>query len=618
MSLSAITSLKAILATMVLSAFAAFAFGQSSPGITTLATFTYGGSSPFRPGALIEGPDGNFYGTTSQGGNTGANGATLGTFFQVTPQGTLTILHSFTQEEGGYPSGVVLGPDGNLYGALSGYGAYGGGSVYQFTPSGNFTVLRSFTGGTDSTLVGPQPSSLTVGPDGNLYGFSGGGVNNCGAIFRLTPAGVATLVHSFPLVRGGFYSGGYPMVVAKDGTFYGVSDEGIFHLTTSGQYTLIPGPVEGYLTVTPGSDGNLYGTTQTTVFKLTPQGTFTTLYVTPSTPFSEVPLFNYPSPLIDGGDGFFYGNTANSGQGGINTGEIFKVSPAGTFVIAAYPLDSNQVGYASPYVLGTDGYLYGAGMYTVYRFDRNAPSAPVITSFSASPETIPPGDFTTITWSTINSTGCTESGSWNGVVLSSGSEKVTPTVDGEGYALTCTGPGGSAMSAATVYLMNPPFASISVSPTTVNIGQSATLEWNGQYTCSASGAWSGNVTAPSYTVLTPSSSGNFVYTLSCLGYEGFGSATASATLTVNPLPTVTVAANPAVIWLGQSSTLSWSSVNASSCKVTGAANTGIALSGTYRFTPSVAGQFSYLVSCSGPTGTGQNTLTLTVRKEHHH
>ena len=108
------------------------------------------------------GPDGNFYGTTYEGGSSG-----YGTVFKVTTNGVLTSLVSFNNNltNGAYPvAGLVLGPDGSFYGTTS--KGYGNGSVFKVTTNGTLTTLNFFNYADGSSL----DAGLTLGNDGNFYG----------------------------------------------------------------------------------------------------------------------------------------------------------------------------------------------------------------------------------------------------------------------------------------------------------------------------------------------------------------------------------------------------------------------------------------------------------------
>src|SRR6185503_8995580 len=131
--------------------------------------------------SLVQGPDGNFYGTTAQGGPRGS-----GTVFRVTPAGVLTTLVS---DQANPAAGLIVGNDGLLYGMTTAGGAGGFGTVFKLTTSGVLTNFAVFNGANArSPLTG-----LVLAGDGNFYGASqGGGTNGFGAVFRVTPGGVVT------------------------------------------------------------------------------------------------------------------------------------------------------------------------------------------------------------------------------------------------------------------------------------------------------------------------------------------------------------------------------------------------------------------------------------------
>ena len=90
----------------------------------------------------MQGSDGNFYGTTFDGG---ANcNAGCGTVFKITPSGTLTTLHSFDSADGLPCAGLIQATDGNFYGTTAAGGANDNGTVFKITPGGTLTTLYSF------------------------------------------------------------------------------------------------------------------------------------------------------------------------------------------------------------------------------------------------------------------------------------------------------------------------------------------------------------------------------------------------------------------------------------------------------------------------------------------
>ncbi len=173
---------------------------------------------------LIQANDGTFYGTTSYGGTyQGCYGQGCGTVFQITPAGALTTVHLFVCNEGGGPSGLVQASDGNFYGTTA-YcgGAYGYGTVFKMTPTGTLTLLHSFNGSD-----GDSGNGLVQASDGNFYGttYSGGAYcEPCGTVFRITPSGSLTVLHSFNGTDGASPSSA--LIQASDGNFYGTTYAG--------------------------------------------------------------------------------------------------------------------------------------------------------------------------------------------------------------------------------------------------------------------------------------------------------------------------------------------------------------------------------------------------------
>src|SRR5579872_3530376 len=146
---------------------------------------------------LVQGTDGNLYGTTQYGGKND-----FGTVFRLSLSGTLTTLYSFCSQsqcvDGSLPdAGLVQGTDGNLYGTTFWGGTQDQGTIFKITPSGSLTTLYSFC-----TLAncadGENPhAGLVQASDGNFYGTtSAGGPTNSGVIFRITPGGKLTPLYS--------------------------------------------------------------------------------------------------------------------------------------------------------------------------------------------------------------------------------------------------------------------------------------------------------------------------------------------------------------------------------------------------------------------------------------
>jgi uncharacterized repeat protein (TIGR03803 family) len=188
--------------------------------LTTFYTFCLSyacpdGAQPYS--SPIQGNDGNFYGTTY---SLGAYGG--GTIYKITLHGEFSTLYSLG-EFAGDPSRptapLIQGADGNFYGSAGQSGANNDGAIFQVTPSGIFTVLHNF----DNT-DGYGPIGLMQATDGNFYGTTGGiDSQDTGSIFKMTSAGNITTLHKFDGTDGI-----NPIMVVQDtnGVFYGVTAGG--------------------------------------------------------------------------------------------------------------------------------------------------------------------------------------------------------------------------------------------------------------------------------------------------------------------------------------------------------------------------------------------------------
>jgi uncharacterized repeat protein (TIGR03803 family) len=169
---------------------------------------------------LIQAKNGNFYGVTTNGGPQVA--------FELTGAGVFTVLHTFTGSttDAGYPYGLVQGIDGNFYGVSESGGTYEEGTVYKMTPAGTVTLLHSFNQTTD---FGENPSTpLLQATDGNFYstvvGCTESGCPSDGNIFKITPSGTYTTLEAFTGPNGAYPTAG--LILDPSGTFYGMTDEG--------------------------------------------------------------------------------------------------------------------------------------------------------------------------------------------------------------------------------------------------------------------------------------------------------------------------------------------------------------------------------------------------------
>src|SRR6478672_11302934 len=243
----------------------------SAQPLTTLHSFNGGdGRSP--EATLVQGSDGNFYGTTPLGG-----AHAKGTVFKIDSTGSLTTLHSFSgfPADGAVPvAGLVQGTDGNFYGTTTSGGTFFQGAVFRMNSSGAITVLHSFNSFLGEGAV--PIAGLIQGNDGNFYGTTTvGGAHHKGTVFKIDAAGTFTTLHSF---SGSPTDGANPvaaLVQGNDGNFYGTTALGgtrsrgtIFNIDATGSLTTLHSfsgsPGEGALPfagLVQGSDGKFYGTT---------------------------------------------------------------------------------------------------------------------------------------------------------------------------------------------------------------------------------------------------------------------------------------------------------------------------------------------------------------------
>jgi uncharacterized repeat protein (TIGR03803 family) len=350
----------------------ATAIGSSAQTYKTLVNFDItNGSTPFS--ALVQGTDGNFYGTTAAGG---ANGD--GTVFKITASGALTTLYSFGGTDGANPySGLIQGTDGNFYGTTYYGGANNDGTVFKITPSGVLTQLYSFCSQPNCADGANPMASLIQATDGDLYGTTlYGGPNicqpGCGTIFKITTSGALTTVHSFAIHDGFNPYGG--VIQATDGNFYGTTEFGqgvsglgtIFKMDAGGTLITLHSFVhsDGALplaSLLQGADGDFYGVAPCcgayddgTVFKITSDGTFTVLQ---SFDGNDGDYVN--GPLVQAPNGNFYGT---SDEGGAFTyyGTLFQVTPSGV-ITSLWSFNPYNSGYGprTSLMQSTNGIFYG-------------------------------------------------------------------------------------------------------------------------------------------------------------------------------------------------------------------------------------------------------------------
>ena len=395
--------------TLVAAAVAVASTSAQAQSLTTLYSFCQqnaagnpcqDGASPLYGAPLALGSDGNFYGVTSQGGSPNS----AGTVFKITPAGDLTTLYPFCPTtpctDGNYPlGGLAQGTDGNFYGTTNQGGSYNAGTIFKITPTGVLTKLYDFCSQSGCADGASPSSTLVLANDGNFYGTTGAGGSGTwnglpdGTVFKITPSGTLTTLHSFCSLTN--CADGVapfaPLIQASDGNFYGATSQSgvpagggtgggtIFQITPGGVLTTLytfcsklgcaDGANDAYAGLVQASDGNFYGTTinggstgNGTIFSITPSGNLTTLYNFTCSQGSCPNGSNPYAGLTLGTDGNFYGTAFNGGASGLGT--IFTITPTGALTtLYNFCSQTGCTDGAGPYsgvAEGNDGNLYGA------------------------------------------------------------------------------------------------------------------------------------------------------------------------------------------------------------------------------------------------------------------
>ena len=237
-----------------------------------------------------------------------------------------------------------------------------------------------------------------------------------------------------------------------------------------------------------------------------------------------------------------------------------------------------------------------------------------ITILSVSASKIKNGDETTLSWDSTDADSCEASGDWNGKRNTRGSEKIKPHKWKSDYTLTCSGDGGTTTDSVTVTVEDVPspvpVVNLSVSPSSIEEGQSAILSWTSTYadSCTATGGWSGTRSISGTFTVSPAVTST--YSLTCTGAGG--STSNSVSVTVNtpppPIPVVNLSVSPSTIEQGQSASLSWTSTDADSCVASGGWTGARTTTGSVSISPSATS--NYILTCSGPGGSTSDSVRI--------
>jgi uncharacterized repeat protein (TIGR03803 family) len=314
--------------------------------------------------APILGSDGNLYGVSSGGSDYAWSGA----LYRLTLDGQLTILYTFCPSANcvqlEIPNGIIQGIDGNFYGTTSEGGANQAGTIFEVSSTGKFKVLHSFCAG--DCAEGDGPLALPMqGSDGNFYGTAQS--LEGGVVYKLTPSGTYKAIHRFciPCFGGGnpVFSG---LVQDAKGNLFGTTiyaanldNTGtVFEITPTNQFRVLHtfrfagGVAPGRGALTLSNDGNLYGVAVNDSFdrgggygiayEVTPAGGFTSLATFHNDPNAQ---------LLQGTDGSFYGTTVVTTYP-LGDGTVFKVSTGLSPLVETVPT-GGKVG-SSVLILGNN------------------------------------------------------------------------------------------------------------------------------------------------------------------------------------------------------------------------------------------------------------------------
>ena len=342
-------------------------------GHTLLASFTgetgATAGSAMR-GGLVAGADGLFYGVTSSGGP-----GNLGAVFKITATGTFTSLANLSLNPGWTPSGApVASGSGSLLFPVASGGAAGGGNIMSVATSGAISVVAAL-GGT----LGATPDGALLSAGASFYGVTAkGGASSRGTLFRYTPGAGTALVVAYSTSAGSLAEG--PLVLGAGGFYFGIGREGgaslrgaIYKVTATGTRTRLIS-FTGTAGAAPGGkprgplvlagDGNFYGLTEEggaantgVIYRLTAAGVYSVMSA-----FGSAGPRSPQGGFAVGNDGLLYATTGLGGTAGFGT--LIRFHPdsgawetVGEFTGAAGAAPGEMP--AGELLVGSDGTLYG-------------------------------------------------------------------------------------------------------------------------------------------------------------------------------------------------------------------------------------------------------------------
>jgi uncharacterized repeat protein (TIGR03803 family) len=284
--------------------------------VTIIRSFGSLSSITFPQGPPVQGRDGKLYAETD---------FSTPTVFKEQTNGNTALLYNFGFAISSPEVPVLLGNDGNWYGTTEGPGLFPeGGLLYRISPDGVYTILHSFS----TTTNGAAAVGSVIEVNGKLYGTTVG--DNLGV--------VGPSVYSYDLSTGTF------------ATVYEFNSSQLFFIGSA---------------LLHASDGNLYGLGSASdhcgaAFKMTPSGKLLNIYSFDCS--LDVGINEINAPLVEGSDGNFYGTGEKGGSGG--SGSVFKMDRSGNVSVLHYfGADNDGINPGTGLVAATDGNLYGTTTY---------------------------------------------------------------------------------------------------------------------------------------------------------------------------------------------------------------------------------------------------------------